>query len=136
MNRAEWAIVLILRTLGTLALLALPFIFLPHAGMDAIHGWLGLGRLPDAPIVGYLARSASLLYAAYGTLVWYISLDIRRRRGFVVWWGAAFATAGCVLLWIDLSVGMPWHWTLAEGPPAIALGLGVLWLARWIQPAE
>ena len=29
----------------------------PYSWMDAIHQGLGMGKLPDAPIVGYLVRS-------------------------------------------------------------------------------
>ena len=38
-------------------------LFFPVALMATIHGWLGLGEFPEAPIAIYLARSTSLLYA-------------------------------------------------------------------------
>ena len=44
---------------GVMTLLALPAVFLPQAAMDAIHRSLGLGPLPEGPIVLYLARSLS-----------------------------------------------------------------------------
>ena len=46
--------------------------------MVAMHADLGLGRLPDAPIVGYLARSTSAFYAIEGGLFWVVSIDLVR----------------------------------------------------------
>lgn len=45
-------------------LAALFAVVIPQWCMVEIHCLLGLGELPDRPIVGYLARSASALYAA------------------------------------------------------------------------
>ena len=49
---------------GILTLCALPAVFLPTSLMDSTHRQLGLGPLPDGPIVQYLARSVAGLYAA------------------------------------------------------------------------
>ena len=63
MNRSELAIVIILRVIGITGLFAIPAIFLPYSWMNAIHDYMGLGELPDTPIVSYLARSLSAFYA-------------------------------------------------------------------------
>ena len=73
----KWMIVL-LRLTAVVLLTALFPAVMPFAWMDATHQWLGLGKLPDAPIVGYLTRSLSALYAVHGVLVLYLSLDVRR----------------------------------------------------------
>ena len=44
-------------------LTALFAVFLPVRWMAETHEWLGLGEFPESPLVDYLTRSASLLYA-------------------------------------------------------------------------
>lgn len=83
MNRSELAIVVLLRVVGMTGLLAIPAIFLPYSWMNSIHGYLGLGKLPDAPIVGYLARSLSVFYAVVSAITLFVSFDIRRHRVFL-----------------------------------------------------
>ncbi len=111
-------------------LLALPAVFMPLDSMAATHRWLGLGDFPGGPLVEYLARSTSLLYVLLGALFLVIASDLRRYAPIVRFFGAAFAVFGLVMAGIDLRVGMPLYWTLGEGPPAIALGLAMLWLGR------
>jgi len=71
---SEQVLKLFLRLIGSAALLALIFVAAPHAWMDAIHAQMGMGQLPDAPVVGYLARSTSAFYALLGGLLWVVSL--------------------------------------------------------------
>lgn len=134
MNKQERIIVIVLRVIGTSGLCALPVVFFPFAWMNAIHEYLGMGELPDRPIVHYLTRSLSFFYAVIGTYSWLISRDIRRYRAFAILWGAAFLTLGFVILGIDLHAGMPWSWTWGEGPPSLLIGICMLWLQRHIQP--
>ena len=128
MNRSELAIVIILRVIGVCGLFAIPAIFLQFSWMNAIHDFMGLGELPDAPIVSYLARSLSALYAIVSTITLFISSDIRRYRSFVKLWAITVTVTGFVLLGIDVTAGMPMSWTMGEGPPTIVVGLVVLWL--------
>jgi hypothetical protein len=51
------------------------FVAAPYSWMNAIHQWLGLGVLPDAPVAGYLARSTSAFYAMLGGLLWVLLFD-------------------------------------------------------------
>lgn len=132
MNRSEIAIIVILRIVGISGLLAIPAVFFPFAWMQSIHSFLGLGEMPDAPIVHYLARSLSAFYAIVSAITLLISCDIRRYRSFVKLLAFISIVVGFVLLGIDLSAGMPTLWTLTEGPPATATGLVVLWLERHI----
>ena len=132
MNRSELAIVIILRVIGITGLFAIPAIFLPYSWMNAIHEYMGLGELPDAPIVSYLARSLSAFYAIVSTIILFISFDIRHYRSFVKLWAIIVIVTGFVLLGIDITAGMPISWTLGEGPPTIVVGLVVLWLQRHI----
>ncbi len=106
---------LLLRIVGSAALLAIPFVFVPYAWMNAIHDGLGMGKLPDAPVVGYLARSASAFYAILGGLLWVLSCDLRRHRPVLVYLGAAILLFGLVIFAVDFLEGMPRWWALGEG---------------------
>ncbi len=132
MNRSELSIVIILRVIGVCGLFAIPAIFLPYSWMNAIHEYMGLGELPDAPIVSYLARSLSAFYAIVSTIILFISFNIRHYRSFVKLWAIIVIVTGFVLLGIDIAAGMPTSWTMGEGPPTIVVGLVVLWLQRKI----
>ncbi len=134
MNRSEFAIIIILRTLGVGGLLAIPAILLPFEWMDSIHRYLGLGELPDAPITRYLARSLSAFYAMFGSITLLVSCDIWRYRALIRLWSFLFFTFGFVILAIDLTSSMPLSWTLSEGPPSIIIGATALWLQKHIGP--
>ena len=73
---SERALKLILRVMGSSSLLALIFIGVPHSWLESIHAALGMGQLPDQPVVGYLARSTSAFYAMAGGLFWVVTFGI------------------------------------------------------------
>jgi hypothetical protein len=129
MSRHEKALVVLLQICGVVLLTALVPAVMPFAWMDAIHRALGLGRLPDAPIVGYLTRSVSAFYALHGVLVCYCSFDVRRYLPVVKCLAAACMLFGAGMLVLDVLVGMPLVWILGEGPSIIILGGVMLWLA-------
>ena len=131
-EQATSALKLLLRVIGSSSLLALIFIAAPESWMVAIHAELGLGPLPDAPIVGYLARSTSAFYAIEGGLFWVVSFDPVRYRSVLRYLGATTALFGGVLLAVDWLEGMPLSWTLWEGPFVCVFGLVVLWLSGHI----
>ena len=115
-----------LRGLGLIDLCAVVAVVMPGGWMQIGHAAAGLGDLPEAPIVGYLARSASALYALHGLLVIYMSLDVWRHWGLIRFFAAAAVVHGMVMLSIDLREGMPFWWTVVEGPSFAATGLVVL----------
>ena len=129
MNRAEKALVLILRVTAVLLLTALIPAVMPFAWMEEIHDHLGMGELPKAPIVGYLARSVSALYAMHGALVWFVSLDIRRYLPVIRFLAVLGIAFGAGMLVLDVMVGIPLTWTLCEGPFIAVLGAIMLWLS-------
>ena len=112
-------------------------IVMPSAWMQAIHSTLSLGELPAMPIVEYLTRSVSALYAVHGLITVYISFDLNRYRPLLGLLIALNAGLGIIMLGIDLWAQMPWWWTLLEGPPiaAFALFLAGLYL-RWIRAEQ
>ena len=117
---------LLLRVIGTAALFAVFAVVMPYSWMDAIHRWLGMGELPDQPIVGYLARSTSAFYALLGGLLWVISFDVYRHRMVLRYIGVAVIVFGVALFAVDLLERMPLWWSLCEGPFNMAFGTYIL----------
>ena len=130
MTRSERLLKLILRLTGAALVLATPFIFLPHAWHGAAHERLGLGVYPAGPIIDYLARSASAMYALSGAFCWLVSFDVRRYGPVIVFLGISSVAFGLLMTVVDLELGLPWWWTAGEGPPAVVLGIVLIVLER------
>ncbi len=124
-------LVIVLRALGLLDLLALVAVAMPHAWMSAAHGWVGLGPLPQQPIIAYLTRSASALYALHGAMVLFVSFDVGRYLPLIRFLAIAALVHGAVMLGIDVAAGMPALWTLIEPPCFAASGAIVLLVMRF-----
>lgn len=133
---AEPTLKSILRIVGTFSLFGLLFVVAPHGWMNAIHGGLGLGELPTSPIVGYLARSTSALYALLGGLFWTVSLEPKRHTLVLNYLGVAIAAFGAVLLGVDVAEGLPALWTIWEGPFVMVFGVAIHRLNRAISRPE
>jgi hypothetical protein len=117
---------ILLRSIAAAAMLAIVPVFMPHRWMDACHRWLGLGELPEQPVIVYLTRSLSAMYVFHGGLLWLLAGDVRRYAAPVVYVALAFIGFGAVMLWIDLRAGLPWFWVLSEGPFSLVFGLILL----------
>jgi hypothetical protein len=126
----ERALIWLLRFGGAVTLLGFGAVFLPVEWMAATHVWLGLGEFPRSPLVDYLTRSISALYALHGGLLLLVSWDVRRHARVVVYVAIASIVFGLLLLGIDLHAGMPLRWTLGEGPPVVLMGCVILYLVR------
>jgi hypothetical protein len=120
------------RLVGSVLLLAIPAIFLPTEWMAKVHASLGLGEMPRGPLVEYLTRSISALYALHGGLFLLIAGDLPRYRGVALYFGAGDVLFGLAVFGIGLRAGLPAPWLWAEGPPTVATGLLFLALARRI----
>lgn len=131
---SEQVLKTILRFFGSTSLLGAIFVVAPRAWMDAIHSDLGMGALPDAPVVGYLARSTSAFYAMLGGLFWLISFDLRRYRQVLIYLGAVIGVFGVALFGIDWFEGMPPFWMWWEGPVVTVLGITIFLLGRKERP--
>ena len=129
MIKQERLFKLVLRIVGSAALLAIVAVVMPSSWMDAIHQWLGMGRLPAEPIVGYLARSTSAFYALLGGLLWVLSFDLHRYRPVLIYISAAIIFFGTALFAVDLLEGMPLWWSFGEGPFNTAFGVVILVLS-------
>jgi hypothetical protein len=130
-NRAERALAVTLRVLGGVDLLALVAVVVPREWMAAGNAWTGLGPLPEGPLVGYLSRSASLLYALHGAMIIFLSFDLPRYWRLITFLAVAALVHGAVLFGIDRAEGMPLWWRHIEGPAFAATGAVVLLLQAW-----
>lgn len=129
--RADRLLAWLLRAVGGLLVCALPAVPLSHRMMAAVHrDALGMGELPDAPVVGYLARTASLLYAVHGAVMLFLSFDVPRYRPLIVLVGWLNGLFGAACLAVDVAAGMPGWWTALEGPTILTAAVLTVALAR------
>jgi len=136
MPPADRVLVWLLRFVACNGLLALVAVVMPSSWMAASHEFLGLGKLPEAPIVGYLARSLSAFYALFGAIFLFVAADVERYRPLIRLLGAGFVGLGTVFLVVDAAVGLPWWWTASEGPFGVVVGSVMLWLTRPAPPHQ
>ena len=132
---AERTLRLVLRVIGTSGLFALIFVVAPFSWMDRIHAGMGMGRLPEQPVVGYLTRSVSFLYALLGGLFWTLSFDLQRYRSLLLYLGLAVTVFGVSLIGIGWWEDLPLVWKLWEGPFTVALGITIFMCARSLRLA-
>jgi hypothetical protein len=130
---AEKALVWLLRISAVVPLTALVPAVMPFAWMQDIHRSLGMGELPGGPIVGYLTRSLSAMYAMHGALLCFVSWNVRRFLPLVKCLAVLAVIFGIGMCLLDLLVGMPLPWTVSEGPFIVVLGGVMLWLAGRMQ---
>ena len=125
---AHRALILVLRFSGVVLLLAFAAVLLPAHWMAATHEWIGMGTFPRSPVVDYLARSSAALYGFHGVLILLIAGEPDRYHRIVRYLGLMDIAFGLMILAIDLHAGMPWLWTLVEGPSLVMMGVLVLFL--------
>jgi hypothetical protein len=121
--------------LGTLDASAFLAVVMPWRWMAFGHRVAGLGEMPHTPIVGYLARSASVMYAIHGAMCLFMSFDVPRYLRLITFMAVVALFHGTVMLGIDLVEGMPPLWTAIEGLGFAATGAVVLVLL-WLDPGK
>lgn len=119
---------------GVAMLCALAFVFCPFEWMAAIHGRLGLGQLAYTPLMSYLTRTLSAMYASMGAILLLVSFDVRRYLPLIRLFACLALAGGVGVTILDAVIGLPWFWTAAEGPLTIVLGLILVGLSR--KPVE
>ena len=117
-------------------LLAFAALLLPTSWMAAAHEWLGLGELPQSPVIEYLTRSIAALYGFHGVLVMIVAGDPMRYRTIVSYLGVMDIVFGLLMLAIDLHAGMPSMWTIGEGPSLVVMGTLTLIALSRVQHAD
>ena len=113
MNR-ERLLVWLLRLAGATEILAFIAVIMPRSWMEFSHAWLGLGEMPDGPVLIFMIRQASYIYGVHGLSLWLISTDVNRFRPFVIFNGITFLVAAPVLFLIDITSGMPLWWAIID----------------------
>jgi len=126
---ARWMLVWVLWLGGAAMLCALIFVFCPFGWMQAIHTRIGIGELAYTPLLSYLIRTLSAMYASMGAILVFISRDVERYRDLIRFlaWLSMLGGAGVTAL--DAILHLPWLWTMTEGPFTVLLGLVLIILA-------
>jgi len=133
-NRPERTLAWLLRAIGALDLAALVAVFMPASWHDHFHAGAGLGSLPHLPVVLYLARSASALYAVYGALLLFLSFDVVRYLPVIRFLVRIALIHAAVLVGIDINAGLPPWWAAAEGAGYAGWAIAAGVLAGRIKP--
>ena len=133
MHHPERTLVLLLRISAVVLLIAVIPAVMSFSWMIAIYRHLGMGELPEGPIMGYLTRSLSAVYAMHGALVLFVSFDVRRYLPVVKCLALLSVVLGAGLLILDVVVGMPLFWIVCEGPVIIVFYGVLLWLALKVR---
>ncbi|HEY1067473.1 MAG TPA: hypothetical protein VGE52_15230 [Pirellulales bacterium] len=128
--RRQGRVVVLLRASAVLLCLAAPAVVMPIEMMQTVHGSLGLGRLAETPLVSYLARSLSAFYAFHGLTLWFLSRDVPRYAPLLEFFGLLGVLAGVGMIALDVVVGMPFLWSLIEGPAIVLVYGSLLFLIR------
>jgi hypothetical protein len=120
----------LLRLSGVTEMLAFIAVVMPRSWMEVSHEWLGMGVMPDAPLVMFMIRQASYAYGMHGIALWIIASDVVRFRRLVIFNGIAFLLAGPVFFIIDYTSGVPFWWTIFDALACGSVGAATL-LLTW-----
>ena len=122
-------LVWVLRVSGVTMLCALVFVVCPFRWMTAIHGRLGMGELAYTPLLSYLIRTLSALYASMGAILLFVSRDVERYRSLIHFLGWIGIVGGVGVTALDAVLHLPLFWTATEGPLTVVLGVVLIALA-------
>ena len=118
----------VLRLVGLTEIFAFGAAVMPRTWMEDAHRSLGLGELPDSPVVNFIIRQTSFTYGLHGLALWLISWDVVRYRPLVILTGFGYLLAGPAFFAIDYTSGMPWWWIVGDGGACLLIGAVILWL--------
>ena len=136
MTAPEKYLIVFLRITAVLLMSAAGAVVMPYAWMNAAHHWLGFGTLPDQPLVAYLTRSLSALYAGLGVYSWFLARDVKRYLPLLEPAIPLSFAFSLILILIDVLVEMPTWWTAIEAPFVLGWTF-LLWrLVRRMQKSE
>jgi hypothetical protein len=136
MRNAERWLKLLLLFFGLPAAFAVVPFLMPTSWMAAVHQWLGMGVLPDKPIVDYLARYASGFSALYGFLLLLLLTDVRRYAPVITFQAVAIILLSGVGAIFARRAGMPTLWIVGDVLSCWGFCGAMLWLQTKIPPAE
>jgi hypothetical protein len=133
MSSQEKHLAWFLRFTAVIFLCAAPAVVMPTAWMHAINDWLGLGPLPEAPLLQYLARSMSALYVTMGGSYWFMSNDVRRYLPLLRFTVPVMVGFAVTVTIVDVQVAMPIQWTAGAALSLAGWTLALWWLVRRIK---
>lgn len=113
-RNAERLLKALLYAYGGICVVALfPFV-MSQRWMAVVHEWLGMGALPDKPIVEYLARATSALCAFYGGLLFLLACDVRRYAAVITYQAIAMIAIATVAVFLNFKAGLPIWWVIND----------------------
>ena len=124
--RSDKLLSILLKLTALVTGMALFFVFVPRSWMAAIHERAGLGTLPDAIIVDYMARALSAFYAMHGGAMWLASTDVRRYAPLITYFAVVSIAFPAVQLANNLRIGFPLYWSIPEFVYPFLLGILIL----------
>ncbi|HNY76834.1 MAG: hypothetical protein RBS72_00900 [Sedimentisphaerales bacterium] len=133
MKHSRGLLTALLRLTGVAMLGGLVFVFCPFAWMQRIHTGIGMGELEYTPLMSYLTRTLSAMYAVVGATLLFVSLDIRRYLPLIRLLGVIALAGGVGVTLLDAMLRLPAFWTLLEGPLTIGLGVALLVLSGKVR---
>jgi hypothetical protein len=130
MNQEDRKLLLtwLLRLVGLTEVLAFVAVIMPRSWMEFSHSWLGMGPMPQGPLLMFMIRQASYAYGMHGVSLWFLASDPKRFRPLLLLNGFSFLLAGPVFFLIDSTTGMPWWWTAGDSLSCAFFGAALLWL--------
>lgn len=129
---AEKLLTLWLRLAGVVCAVALVAVVMPRAWHVMLHGALGLGDFPEAPIAEYLARGMSATCGLIGLLFLYLARDVRRHRDVICFLTVALMAVSLVSTIVLHDAGMPRWWLYGDVGSVWGHGIMTLGLSRYI----
>ena len=103
-----------LRIIAIVQMLTFAVVLMPVAWIAAWHAWLGVGVMPDDPVLRYVIRGAAFAQGGVGVLVWVIATDVVRYRPLVITTAAISLFAAPAYYFIDATAGMPRFWCIFD----------------------
>lgn len=103
-----------LRIIAIVQMLTFAVVLMPVAWIASWHAWLGMGVMPDDPVLRYVIRGAAFVQGALGVLGWVIATDVVRYRPLIITLAAICLFAAPAYYFIDAMAGMPHFWCLFD----------------------
>ena len=130
--RTEWWLKRLLCLFGGTCWLAVFAFVMPRSWMAVTHEWLGMGTLPEKPVVEYLARTTSALCAFYGGLLFVLAMDVHRYAPAITYQAIAMMSLSAVGAILGLRAGMPAWWMIGDVMGCWMFCGAMLWLQKKI----
>ena len=133
MTQVERHLIRFLRGTALMFLSAAFAVIMPYEWMNAISEAIQLGPLPNVPLMAYLTRSVSALYAVMGASYWFISRDVRRYLPLLRFTVPLTLAFDVTVIALDILIPMPLVWTIGESVSILAWTAGLWWLVRRVS---